>query len=132
VRTAVDSSVLWCLITHETAAPAWDATLRRAAGEGELVVCPVVFAELAPAYESCAAELEDLERLTIRYDEVLPPAAHLAGETYKRYRLAGGPREYMVPDFLIGAHASLQADRLAAADRGYLRRYFPTLRLLHP
>jgi predicted nucleic acid-binding protein len=38
----------------------------------------------------------------------------------------------MVPDFLIGAHASLQADRLAAADRGYLRRYFPTLRLLHP
>lgn len=132
MRTAVDSSVLWCLITREGSAPAWEDVLKRAAGEGELVVCPVVFAELAPAYGGPAVELEDLGRLTIRYDDILPAAAHLAGETYERYRLAGGPREHMVPDFLIGAHASVQADRLAAADRGYMRRYFPSLRLLRP
>jgi hypothetical protein len=36
------------------------------------------------------------------------------------------------PQELIAAHAQLQCDRLAAIDRGYLRRYFPRLRLLSP
>lgn len=36
----------------------------------------------------------------------------------------------LIPDFLIAAHAQIDCDRLAAADRGYLRRYFPELSLL--
>ena len=36
------------------------------------------------------------------------------------------------PDFLIGAHAQIQANHIAAIDRGYLRRYFPRLRVLKP
>ena len=38
----------------------------------------------------------------------------------------------MIPDFLIAAHAQVQANQLAASDRGYLRRYFPDLALLQP
>jgi predicted nucleic acid-binding protein len=37
-----------------------------------------------------------------------------------------------VPDFFIAAHAQIQCDRLAAIDRGYLRRYFPRLKILRP
>lgn len=51
---------------------------------------------------------------------------------FLRYRREGGPRHYLIPDFLVAAHARIQADRLAATDRGYLRRYFPSLALLSP
>jgi hypothetical protein len=42
------------------------------------------------------------------------------------------PRQHLVSDFLIAAHALSQAHRLAAVDRGYLRVWFPQLILLQP
>ena len=130
MRTAIDSSVLWCLLNHEAEAPRWQSILDHASREGELVICPVAFAEITPAYASTKDALDDLERLTINYDPILPSAAWKAGQVFKSYRLAVGPRDTLIPDFLIAAHALVQADRLAAADRGYLRSYFPSLKLL--
>ena len=76
--------------------------------------------------------IELLARLSISYDSISPKAAHLAGLTFKRYRQADGPRQHLVPDFIIAAHAEAQADQFAASDRGYLRKWFPNLQLLKP
>ena len=73
-----------------------------------------------------------MDRLHIFYDPITPAAAYLAGQVFLRDRRLGGPRLHLIPDFLIAAHASVQADRLAALDRGYLRTYFPDLRILSP
>ncbi len=48
------------------------------------------------------------------------------------YRDMGGPRLHMIPDIMIAAHAVVQADQLAGSDRGYLRHYFPRLRVVQP
>ncbi len=132
MKTAIDSSILWCLLNHEPEAPGWQKALERASRDGELVVCPVVFAEISPAYATVSDLREDLDRLGISYDPISPEAAWKAGQVYKSYRKAGGPRETLIPDFLVAAHALEQADRLAATDRGYLRLYFPKLKLLKP
>ncbi len=59
-------------------------------------------------------------------------AARLAGRICRYYRRTGGPREHLIPDFLIGAHAQRQADQIAAIDRGYLRSCFPRSRIVKP
>jgi predicted nucleic acid-binding protein len=130
--TAIDSSVLWAIIKSEPGCQEWIETLLKASAEGPLIISPVAFAELAPSTADEAELMDFLVRLAIAYEPISPAAAHLAGQTFKRYRQAGGPRQHLVPDFLIAAHAQIQAGRLAAIDRGYLRKWFPNLNLLTP
>ena len=130
--TAVDSSVLWAVFNDEPGAEAWSRTLINAARAGELVLCDVVLAEIAPAFDSCRQALDLMGQLGIRLDPLNEEAAFEAGHLFKKYRKEGGPREHMIPDFLIGGHALCQAGQLAAEDRGYLRRYFPKLKVLTP
>lgn len=132
MRLALDSSVLLTIFNHEPGAEGWMDVLVGARRQGQLVLCEVVYAELAPAFET-RAELEGvLAALGARLDPVAADAAWFAGRTFRRYREGGGPRRHLIPDFLIAAHAQFQADRLAAKDRGYLRRYFPDLTLVEP
>lgn len=130
--TSIDSSVLWTIFNDEPDAEAWSRKLIEASREGELVLCEVVLAEIAPVFDSAKQVVDTLERLGIRFDPINPNAAFEAGQIFKKYRQEGGPRRNLIPDFLIGAHAFHQCNRLAAVDRGYLRRYFPNLNLLAP
>lgn len=132
MRTAVDSSVLWCVLNQEPHFEEWKSTLRLAAIEGPLLICPVVVAEIAPKYPTSRALREELTSLPMELSPFSWESSWLAGKIHRSYRREGGPREHLIPDFLIAAHAVTEADRLAAVDRGYLRRYFPNLALLTP
>jgi len=132
MRTAVDSSVLLCILRRQAGWEQWRGTLSRAAEEGFLVVCPVVFAECSVGFSHVEEALARFDSLCIVYDSFSPKCAFHAGQVFLRYRREGGPRQHLIPDFLIAAHASVQADRLAAIDRGYLRAYFPALKILAP
>jgi predicted nucleic acid-binding protein len=130
MTTAVDSSVLWTVFNDEPDAREWSTALLCASREGELVVCDVVLAEIAPAFASREQTLETLDQLGIRVDRLNADSAFEAGRIFRNYRREGGPCTHLIPDFLIGGHALCQSDQLAAVDRGYLRRYFPKLKLL--
>ena len=132
MRTAIDSSVLWSVFRGERNAKEWMDLLVAARAESSLVVCDVVFAEMAPLFSSLSQLVYRLETLGIEFDPLQPASAFMAGEIFRDYRRQGGPRDHLIPDFIIGAHAMSQADCLAAHDRGYLRRYFPALRILSP
>lgn len=130
--TAVDSSVLLAIFNAEAGADRWLETLVGARREGRLVICEIVYAEIAPAFGDRRALDERLDSMGATLLTVNAESAWTAGMTFGQYRRAGGPRGHLIPDFLIAAHALVQADRLAAIDRGYLRRWFNSLPILSP
>jgi len=125
--TGVDASVVFALYKGEASAEAWLEILRRQREFGRLLICDV-----ALAFDDEEETLAFFQDLGVSFDPLLPDTAILAGSLFKDYRRRGGPREHLIPDFLIGAHALRQCDQLAAADRGYLRRYFPKLKVISP
>jgi hypothetical protein len=108
------------------------AALERCRSQGDVFACEVVWAEVCGWYASADDGQGALAGLGIRFDAVGADAAAAAGRAWRRYRESGGPRERLVADFLIGAHARHHADRLLTRDRGFQGRYFPDLELVEP
>lgn len=129
--TAVDTSVLIAIDQGEPDAEAWVDLLADARAAGALCICDVVAAEFFAVVRNKPAFDATLDDLGIQMLPTSRRAACLAGELFRRYRDQGGPRERLIPDFLIAAHAQVDCSRLASLDRGYLRRYFGELHLLH-
>ncbi len=131
--TAIDTSVLLDVFAADPLfGPRSRAALRTCLDEGRVVACEIVWSELAGVFPSPAAAREQLEALGAEFDPIRVEAALEAGGAWKAYRARGGRRHRMVADFLVGAHALHQADRLLTRDRGFYRAYFRELRVLEP
>jgi len=129
----VDSNVLLDVFTDD---PRWyrrsAALLADVASRHELIVNPIVYAEISVGFE----RIEDLDAVlpgeAFRREALPWEAAFLAGKCFLRYRRAGGARRAPLPDFYIGAHAAVRGIPLLTRDTARYRTYFPRLELIAP
>ena len=127
--TAVDTNVL--LDLFRTDSPFHSRSrewLRRAYDRGAVIVCDLVYAELVPAFSSRTSLDAALREIGAALSPVNSSIAYEAGLRWKQYRASGGPRERIITDFLIGAHALATADSFLTRDLGVYSQYFPELK----
>ena len=129
--TAVDTNIFLDILAPNV--KFIDASVRElenAASAGSLVICDPVYAELYVHFEpqrECDGFLASNE---IRVEPLRREAHFLASRAWRAYRLQGGRRTRMFVDFLIGAHARTQANRLLSRDRGFYKKMFRSLTLI--
>ncbi|MBI5379795.1 MAG: type II toxin-antitoxin system VapC family toxin [Nitrospirae bacterium] len=131
--TAVDTSALLDVFGADpTYGSRSKEAIRTCIVEGHLVACEIVWAEVASFFPSPDAAQDAMNRLGVAFSPIGLESALAASAAWKAYRRRGGQRTRVAADFLIGAHAVFQADRLLTRDRGFYRTYFSRLQVLDP
>jgi predicted nucleic acid-binding protein len=131
--TLVDTNVVLDLVTDDPHWAAWSSIqLQRAAVAGPIAINDIVYAELSVRYGSIEALDAMLSALGTRLEPIPRAGLFLAAKAFRQYRLRGGTRTGVLPDFFIGAHAAVGDIALLTRDGRRYRDYFPTVRLIIP
>ncbi|WP_165217899.1 type II toxin-antitoxin system VapC family toxin [Affinirhizobium pseudoryzae] len=129
----VDTNVLVDLAVRDPAWYGWSRSrLMKLAGREPLVINPIIYAEFSVRYR----DIDEVDRLLPPdefHRESLPwSAAFAAGAAFRVYRAAGGSKDRVLPDFLIGAHAAIGGYAILTRDPKGYRAYFPDVPLISP
>ena len=131
--TLVDTNVLLDIATNDREWFDWSAkAVMDAAAQGPLLVNAVIYAELSARYRRIEDVDEFIAQIGAQIVDISRVAAFLAAKAYAQYRIAGGTRTGVLPDFFIGAHALVLDIPVLTRDVGRYRTYFPHLRLKTP
>lgn len=132
-RVLVDANVLLDVLTDDPQWYAWSAAqLDECAAVAELCINPIIYAEVSIGF----TRIEDLDR-ALSQDaftrlELPWDAGFLAGKAFLQYRRTSGSRNSPLPDFYIGAHATIDGMTLLTRDARRYRTYYPKLPLICP
>jgi predicted nucleic acid-binding protein len=128
-----DTSVLLDIATADPVWLAWsEQQFRSAAAQGPILLNPIIYAELAPAFAT-PADLDQWLDPAVFLRLPLPyTAGWIAAQAFVKYRRSGGVRTSPLPDFYIGAHAEVEGHTLVTRDAARCRTYFPNVAIISP
>ena len=129
----VDSSVLIDLLEKTPKWFAWSAEQLFAASERDQIgINAIVYAEISRSFASHAAQQDFIRQTGLVYLNVPAAAAYSASAAHAVYRANGGTRAATLPDFFIGAHASVEGYTLMTRDATRIHTYFPNVPHISP
>ncbi|HFQ13774.1 MAG TPA: PIN domain-containing protein [Gammaproteobacteria bacterium] len=129
----VDSCVLLDLFTNDVNWAGWsEKILEKYSQTNSLYINSIVYTEVSIGFNKIEEVEKAMDGLGIKVLEMPREALFLAGKVFLKYRKNKGIKASPLPDFFIGAHASVSGFELITRDSDKYRTYFPQVRLIHP
>lgn len=129
----VDTNVLLDILENDRTWAEWSVTALRAQSQvHELVINPIIYAEVSLAFESMQTLDRAIETMGMKLHELPRSALFLAGRAFLKYRKLGGSKANVLADFFIGAHAAVLGCGIVTRDARRYASYFPQVPLLAP
>lgn len=129
--TAVDANVLIDVLVRDE--KFWEESyeaLELASARGRVIVAPIVLAEVAGAVSRSRDPDDRLKDVSEMLVEMSAAQLVHAGRAWRDRRVSRQRRS--LPDYLIGVHASRNADRLLTRDKDFARLEIAGLDVVTP
>ena len=129
----VDSCVLLDLFTDDPNWADWSENiLDKYSQINTLYINSIVYTELSIGFEKIEELEAALAELEIKVLEIPREALFLAGKVFLQYRRNKDTKNSPLPDFVIGAHATVSQFDLITRDSAKYTTYYPQLKLIDP
>lgn len=129
----VDSCVILDIVTKNPSWYEWSAhTLENYCNQSSLYINQIIYSEISIGFHKIEEIEEVLPHSIFKRRSIPWEAAFLAGKIFLKYRKAGGQRILPLPDFFIGAHATIEGLQLLTRDSKRFKHYYPNLKIISP
>lgn len=129
----IDSSVLIDITESQTDWAQWsEQQVLQAKRLGDVAINLIIYAEISRDFSNKSQLDMFLSDIGIGIAPIDDRCAFAAAQAHGAYRAAGGTRQATLPDFFIGAQASVQRYTLLTRDAQRIRTYFPDVSLITP
>lgn len=129
----VDSCILLDLFTNNPKFVDWsESTLQQYSQTNTLYINSVIYTEISIGFNNIEEVEKAVSSLNLKVLEMPREALFLAGKAFLKYRKNTGTKNSPLPDFFIGAHASVSGFGLITRDKSKYNTCFPKIKLIHP
>ena len=129
----IDTNVLSDIVNADKQWQGWSIdTLNRLSAKDQLVINPVIYAELSLLFNKQSALDRYLREMNIAFENLSRVALCAAAQAFRVYRKRGGGKRSPLPDFFIGAQAEDESWILVSRDARRYRSYFPVVQVISP
>ncbi|WP_199555928.1 type II toxin-antitoxin system VapC family toxin [Sandaracinobacteroides hominis] len=134
MTTFLDTSVIIDLLSEDAEYHTWSSERVLSANmNGPLLISDMVYCELCCGMENLDAVDQAVTALSLVRRPYSNEVLFSASRAFRRYRDENaGTKSNVLPDFLIGALAEVEAAPLLTRDPARVRTYFPTVELICP
>ena len=129
----VDSCVLLDLLTNDPHWGDWsEQILEQYSQTNTLYINSIIYTEVSVGFEKIEEVEQAISALGIKVIEMPREALFLTGKTFLKYRRNKGTKHSPLPDFFIGAHATVAQFDLITRDLSKYKTYFKKVKLIYP
>jgi hypothetical protein len=129
----VDSCVLLDLFTDDPKWANWSENiLGKYSQRNTLFINSIIYTEISIGFKRIEEVENSVEEIGVKVLEIPREALFLAGKAFLDYRRNKGTKSSTLPDFFIGAHATVSTFELITRDTARYKSYFPNVTLICP